>query len=165
MKTLKPVFDKNGSITAANASPLSDGASSLVLMSGDKVKELGLKPLAQIIGFADAAHQPEWFTTAPALAVPKALKMAGITANDVDYFEFNEAFAVVGIINNRLLGLDNKKVNVYGGAIALGHALGSSGSRILTTLTSVLHNEGGSIGAIGICNGGGGASAIVIKKV
>ncbi|MFN7311876.1 MAG: acetyl-CoA C-acyltransferase [Bacteroidota bacterium] len=165
MKTLKPVFDKSGSITAANASPLSDGASALVLMSGDKVKELGLKPLAQIIGFADAAHQPEWFTTAPALAVPKALKMAGITANDVDYFEFNEAFAVVGIINNRLLGLDNKKVNVYGGAIALGHALGSSGSRILTTLTSVLHNEGGSIGAIGICNGGGGASAIVIKKV
>jgi len=164
MKTLKPVFDKNGSITAANASPLSDGASALVLMSGDKVKELGLKPLAQIIGFADAAHQPEWFTTAPALAVPKALKMAGITANDVDYFEFNEAFAVVGIINNRLLGLDSKKVNVYGGAIALGHALGSSGSRILTTLTSVLHNEGGSIGAIGICNGGGGASAIVIKK-
>jgi len=165
MKTLKPVFDKSGSITAANASPLSDGASALVLMSGDKVKELGLKPLAQIIGFADAAHQPEWFTTAPALAVPKALKMAGITANDVDYFEFNEAFAVVGIINNRLLGLDNKKVNVYGGAIALGHALGSSGSRILTTLTSVLHNEGGSIGAIGICTGGGGASAIVIKKV
>ncbi|MCU0421779.1 MAG: acetyl-CoA C-acyltransferase [Bacteroidia bacterium] len=165
MKTLKPVFDKNGSITAANASPLSDGASALVLMSGDKVKELGLKPLAQIIGFADAAHQPEWFTTAPSLAVPKALKMAGVTTDEVDYFEFNEAFAVVGIINNKLLGIDSKKVNVYGGAIALGHALGSSGSRIVTTLTSVLHNEGGSIGAIGICNGGGGASAIVIKKV
>lgn len=165
MKTLKPVFDKNGTVTAANASPLSDGASALVLMSGDKVKELGLKPLAQIIGFGDAAHAPEWFTTAPSLAVPKALKMAGIDVKDVDYFEFNEAFAVVGIINNKLLGIDSKKVNVYGGAIALGHALGSSGSRIVATLTSILHNEGGNIGVTGICNGGGGASALVIKKV
>lgn len=165
LKTLKPVFDKNGTVTAANASPLSDGASALVLMSGDKVKELGLKPLAQIIGFGDAAHAPEWFTTAPSLAVPKALKMAGLSLNDVDYFEFNEAFAVVGIINNKLLGIDSKKVNVYGGAIALGHALGSSGSRIVSTLTSILHNEGGNIGVTGICNGGGGASALVIKKV
>lgn len=165
LKTLKPVFDKAGSITAANASPLSDGASALVLMSGEKVKELGLKPLAQIIGFADAAQAPEWFTTSPALAVPKALKMAGVDQKDVDFFEFNEAFAVVGIINNKLLGIDSKKVNVYGGAIALGHALGSSGSRILSTLTTILHNEGGSIGVTGICNGGGGASAIVIKKV
>lgn len=165
MKTLKPVFDKAGSITAANASPLSDGASAMVLMSEDKVKELGLKPIAEIIGFADAAQAPEWFTTAPSLAIPKALKMAGIEAKDVDYYELNEAFAVVGIINNKLMGLDAKKVNVYGGAIALGHALGSSGSRILSTLTSVLHNEGGSIGVTGICNGGGGASAIVIKKV
>lgn len=164
MKTLKPVFDKAGSITAANASPLSDGASAMVLMSEDKVKELGLKPIAEIIGFADAAQAPEWFTTSPALAIPKALKMAGIEAKDVDYYELNEAFAVVGIINNKLLGLDPKKVNVYGGAIALGHALGSSGSRILSTLTSVLHNEGGSIGVTGICNGGGGASAIVIRK-
>lgn len=165
LKTLKPVFDKAGSITAANASPLSDGASALVLMSGDKVKELGLKPLAQVIGFADAAQAPEWFTTAPALAVPKALKMAGVELKDVDFFEFNEAFAVVGIINNQILGIDPAKVNVYGGAIALGHALGSSGSRILGTLTSVLHNEGGTIGVTGICNGGGGASAIVIRKV
>ncbi|TAE87308.1 MAG: acetyl-CoA C-acyltransferase [Bacteroidetes bacterium] len=165
MKTLKPVFDKNGTITAANASPLSDGASAFVLMSGEKVKELGVKPLAQIIGFADAAQAPEWFTTSPALAIPKALAMAGINLHDVDYFELNEAFAVVGIINNKILNIDSKKVNVYGGAIALGHALGSSGSRILGTLTSILHNEGGSIGVTGICNGGGGASAIVIKKV
>lgn len=165
MKTLKPVFDKAGTITAANASPLNDGASALVLMSGDKVKELGLKPLAQIIGFADAAQAPEWFTTSPALAVPKALKMAGVELKDVDFFEFNEAFAVVGIVNNRILNIDSSKVNVYGGAIALGHALGSSGSRILTTLTSILQKEGGNIGVTGICNGGGGASAIVIKKV
>lgn len=165
MKTLKPVFDKNGTITAANASPLNDGASAFVLMSGEKVKELGLKPIAQIIGFADAAQAPEWFTTTPSIAIPKALKMAGIEAKDVDYYELNEAFAVVGIINNKLLGLDPKKVNVYGGAIALGHALGSSGSRILATLTSILGNEGGTIGVTGICNGGGGASAIVIKKV
>jgi acetyl-CoA C-acetyltransferase len=134
-------------------------------MSEEKVNELGIKPLAEIIGFADAAQAPEWFTTAPSLAIPKALKMAGIEAKDVDYYELNEAFAVVGIINNKLLGLDPKKVNVYGGAIALGHALGSSGSRILATLTSILHNEGGNIGVTGICNGGGGASAIVIKKV
>jgi acetyl-CoA C-acetyltransferase len=165
LKTLKPVFDKNGSITAANASPLSDGASAMVLMSEEKMNELGLKPIAQILGFADAAQAPEWFTTTPALAIPKALKMAGIEAKDVDFYELNEAFAVVGIINNKLLGLDPKKVNVYGGAIALGHALGSSGSRILTTLTSILNNEGGSIGVTGICNGGGGASAIVIKKM
>jgi acetyl-CoA C-acetyltransferase len=164
MKTLKPVFDKAGSITAANASPLSDGASAFVLMSESKMNELGLKPVAEIIGFADAAQAPEWFTTAPSLAMPKALKMAGIESKDVDFFELNEAFAVVGIINNKLMGLDPKKVNVYGGAIALGHALGSSGARILATLTSILHNEGGSIGAIGICNGGGGASAIVIRK-
>jgi acetyl-CoA C-acetyltransferase len=165
LKTLKPVFDKAGSITAANASPLSDGASAFVLMSEEKMNELGLKPIAQILGFADAAQAPEWFTTTPALAIPKALKMAGIEAKDVDFYELNEAFAVVGIINNKLLGLDPKKVNVYGGAIALGHALGSSGSRILATLTSILHNEGGSIGVTGICNGGGGASAIVIKKM
>jgi len=164
-KTLKPVFDKSGSITAANASPLSDGASAIVLMSEEKMNELGVKPIAQILGFADAAQAPEWFTTSPSIAIPKALKNAGIEANDVDFYELNEAFAVVGIINNKLLGLDAKKVNIYGGAIALGHALGSSGSRILSTLTSVLHNEGGSIGVAAICNGGGGASAIVIKKI
>jgi acetyl-CoA C-acetyltransferase len=165
MKTLKPVFDKAGTITAANASPLNDGASAVVLMSGEKVKELGLKPLAQIIGFADAAHAPEWFTTAPSLAVPKALKMAGIEHKDVDYYELNEAFAVVGIINNRMMGLDDKKVNVWGGAIALGHAIGNSGCRIVGTLANILQKEGGNIGVTGICNGGGGASAIVLKKV
>jgi acetyl-CoA C-acetyltransferase len=164
MKTLKPVFDKAGTITAANASPLNDGASAVVLMSGEKVKELGLKPLAQIIGFADAAHAPEWFTTAPSLAVPKALKMAGIEHKDVDYYELNEAFAVVGIINNRMMGLDDKKVNVWGGAIALGPAIGNSGCRIVGTLANILQKEGGNIGVTGICNGGGGASAIVLKK-
>lgn len=165
MKTLKPVFEKNGTITAANASPLNDGASAMVLMSGEKVKELGLEPIAQIIGFADAAQAPEWFTTTPSIAIPKALKMAGVSISDVDYFELNEAFAVVGIINNRILGLDDKKVNVWGGAIALGHAIGNSGCRIVGTLANILHTEGGTIGVTGICNGGGGASAIVIKKV
>lgn len=165
LKTLKPVFVKDGTVTAANASNLNDGATALVLMSGEKVKELGLTPLAQIIGFADAAQAPEWFTTAPAIAIPKALKMANVDIKDVDYFELNEAFAVVGIANNKLLGLDDKKVNVYGGAVALGHPIGNSGARIVATLTSVLKNEGGSIGVTGICNGGGGASAIVIKKV
>lgn len=165
MKTLKPVFDKNGTITAANASPLNDGASAMVLMSGEKVKELGLKPIAQIIGFGDAAQAPEWFTTAPSVAIPKALKMAGIEAKDVDFYELNEAFAVVGIINNKMLSLDDTKVNVWGGAIALGHAIGNSGCRIVGTLANILHKEGGSIGVTGICNGGGGASSIVIKKV
>jgi acetyl-CoA C-acetyltransferase len=165
LTTLKPVFEKDGTITAANASPLSDGASAMVLMSGEKVKELGLTPLAQVIGFADAAQAPEWFTTSPALAVPKALKHAGVSADEVDFYEFNEAFAVVGIINNKLLNIDEAKVNAWGGAIALGHAIGSSGCRILGTLAQVLHTEGGKLGVIGICNGGGGASAIVIKKV
>jgi acetyl-CoA C-acetyltransferase len=165
MKTLKPVFEKDGTITAANASPLNDGASAMVLMSGEKVKELGLTPMAQIIGMADAAQAPEWFTTTPSLALPLALKNAGIEMNDVDYFELNEAFAVVGIINERLMKLDSNKVNAWGGAIALGHAIGSSGCRITGTLANILHKEGGNIGAIGICNGGGGASAIIIKKV
>ncbi len=165
MKTLKPVFDKNGTITAANASPLNDGASAMVLMSGEKVKELGLKPIAQILGFGDAAQAPEWFTTSPSVSIPKALKMAGIEAKDVDFYELNEAFAVVGIINNKMLALDDTKVNVWGGAIALGHAIGNSGCRIVGTLANILHKEGGSIGVTGICNGGGGASSIVIKKV
>lgn len=165
LKTLKPVFEKDGSITAGNASPLSDGASAMVLMSGDKVKELGLKPIAQVIGFADAAQAPEWFTTSPALAVPKALEMAGIDANQVDFYEFNEAFAVVGIVNNRLLNIDDKKVNVWGGAVALGHPIGSSGCRITGTLANILQTENGQIGVAAICNGGGGASAIVLKKV
>jgi acetyl-CoA C-acetyltransferase len=165
LKTLKPAFEKDGTITAANASKLNDGASALVLMSEEKVKELGLKPLAKIIAFADAAQAPEWFTTAPALAIPKALKWAGLDIKDIDYFELNEAFSVVGMVNNHLLGLDNKKVNVYGGAVSLGHPLGSSGSRIVATLTSVLKQEGGKYGVTGICNGGGGASAIVLEAV
>jgi len=165
LKTLKSAFEKDGTITAANASKLNDGASALVLMSGEKVKELGLTPLAQIIGFADAAQAPEWFTTTPAIAINKALKMAGVDLKDVDFFELNEAFSVVGLVNIEILKLDPKKVNVYGGAVALGHPLGSSGSRIVATLTTVLKNEGGKIGVTGICNGGGGASAIVIKKV
>jgi acetyl-CoA C-acetyltransferase len=165
LKTLKPAFEKEGTITAANASKLNDGASALVLMSEDKVKELGLKPLAQIIGFADAAQAPEWFTTAPALAVPKALKMAGVDAKDVDFYELNEAFSVVGLVNMQLLGLDAAKVNPRGGAVALGHPLGSSGSRIVVTLVHELLQEGKRYGVTGICNGGGGASAIVIEAV
>jgi acetyl-CoA C-acetyltransferase len=165
LKTLKPAFEKEGTITAANASKLNDGASALLIMSEEKVKELGLKPLAKIVAFADAAQAPEWFTTAPSLAIPKALKWAGIDIKDVDYFELNEAFSVVGLVNNQILGLDSKKVNVYGGAVALGHPLGSSGSRIVATLTSVLNQEGGRYGVTGICNGGGGASAIVLEKV
>lgn len=165
LRALKPVFEKDGTVTAANASTLSDGASALVLMSAIKVKELGLKPLAKIIAFADAAQAPEWFTTTPSIAIPKALKWAGIDIKDVDYFELNEAFAVVGLANNKILGLDDKKVNVYGGAVALGHPIGSSGARIVATLANVLKQEGGKIGVTGICNGGGGASAIVIESV
>ena len=162
---LKPVFDKAGTVTAANASSLNDGASALVLVSGKKMKELGLKPLAKIIGFADAQQAPEWFTTAPAKAIPMALERAGKKVSDVDFFEINEAFAVVSLANNQLLNLDAAKVNVFGGAVALGHPLGNSGARILVTLINVLNKKGASIGAAGICNGGGGASAIVIEKV
>jgi len=165
LKTLKSAFEKEGTITAANASKLNDGASALVLMSEEKVKELGLKPLAKIIAFADAAHAPEWFTTAPALAVPKALKWAGVDIKDVDFFELNEAFSVVGLVNTQLLGIDANKVNVRGGAVALGHPLGSSGSRIVVSLAHILKAEGGRYGVTGICNGGGGASAIVIENV
>ncbi len=165
MKTLRPAFEKDGTVTAANASKLNDGASALVLMSEEKVKELGLKPMAQIIGFGDAAHAPEWFTTAPSLAVPKALKMAGVDIKDVDSFELNEAFSVVGLVNTQIMGLDAKKVNPRGGAVALGHPLGSSGSRILVTLAHQLQQDGKRYGVTGICNGGGGASAIVIEAV
>jgi len=165
LKTLKSAFEKDGTITAANASKLNDGASALVLMSEEKVKELGLKPLAKIIAFADAAQAPEWFTTAPALAVPKALKWAGVDIKDVDFFELNEAFSVVGLVNTQLLGIDANKVNVRGGAVALGHPLGSSGSRIVVSLAHILKAEGGRYGVTGICNGGGGASAIVIENV
>lgn len=163
--SLKPVFEKDGTVTAANASTINDGASALVIMSVEKAKELGLVPLAKIIGFGDAAQDPMWFTTAPSLAIPKAMKMAGVTKKDVDFYEINEAFAAVAIANNRQLELDPEKVNVFGGAVALGHPLGCSGARIITTLNSVLQQRGGSIGVAGICNGGGGASAIVIEKV
>lgn len=163
--SLKPVFDKNGTVTAANASTMNDGASALVLVSKEKAEELGLKPLAKIRGFADAATDPLWFTTAPALAIPKALKHAGVSADEVSYYEINEAFAAVAIANQRELHLDNDRLNVFGGAVSLGHPLGASGARIITTLTSVLHKKSGDIGVAGICNGGGGASAIVIEKV
>jgi acetyl-CoA C-acetyltransferase len=163
--TLKPAFVKEGTVTAANASPISDGASAVVLMSGTKMRELGLKPIAKIIGFADAAQAPEWFTTAPALAVPKALAKAGITIDQVDFFEVNEAFAVVALANAKELGIPMEKINVWGGAIALGHALGNSGARITITLSSILAKMNGKYGVAGICNGGGGASAIVLEKI
>ena len=163
--TLRPVFDKEGSITAANASTLNDGASALILASAEKVAELGLKPIAKIRASADAAHAPEWFTTAPSKALPIALKKAGLENIDVDFWELNEAFAVVGLANNKELGLDSSKVNVNGGAVSLGHPLGNSGSRIIVTLINVLKQNGGKIGAAGICNGGGGASAMVIENV
>ncbi|RQP12299.1 MAG: acetyl-CoA C-acyltransferase [Chryseobacterium sp.] len=164
--SLPTVFKKeSGTITAANASTLNDGASALILMSKEKMEELGLKPLAKIISYADAAQAPEWFTTAPAKALPIALKKAGLTKEDIDYFEFNEAFSVVGLANNKILGLDASRVNVNGGAVSLGHPLGSSGSRIIVTLINVLKQNGGKYGAAAICNGGGGATAIVIENV
>ena len=162
---LKPVFTKEGTVTAANASTLNDGASALVLMSKEKANELGLKPIAKILGFADAAQDPMWFTTAPSLAIPKAMKLAGVTPKDVSYYEINEAFSAVAIANNIKLELDPELVNVNGGAVALGHPLGSSGSRITTTLINVLKQNKASIGVAGICNGGGGASAIVIENL
>ena len=161
--SLRPVFKKDGTITAANASNINDGACAMVIMCADKAVELGLKPLAKIIGYADAAHEPEWFTTAPAKALPKALSKAGITLEDVDYFEFNEAFSVVGLANMKILGLSNENVNVNGGAVSLGHPLGASGARIVNTLLSVLEQNDGKIGAAAICNGGGGASALVVE--
>jgi acetyl-CoA C-acetyltransferase len=163
--TLRPVFQKDGTITAANASTINDGASAIVLMSEEKVKALGIKPLAKIIGFADAEQEPEWFTTAPAIALPKAIQMAGISPEDVSYYELNEAFSVVGLVNIKLLNLDPNTVNVNGGAVSLGHPLGSSGSRILVTLLNVLNQNGAKYGAAGICNGGGGASAMVIERL
>jgi acetyl-CoA C-acetyltransferase len=163
--SLRPVFDKDGTVTAANASTMNDGASALVLVSKEKAEELGLKPLAKIRGFADAATDPLWFTTAPALAIPKAIKHAGLTTEDIDFYEINEAFAAVALANQRELKLDNDKINVFGGAVALGHPLGASGARIICTLNSVLHQKSGTIGVAGICNGGGGASALVIEKL
>jgi len=162
---LRPVFSKEGTVTAANASTINDGASALILMSKEKADALGLKPIAKIRGFADAAQDPLWFTTAPSLAIPKAMERAGVKKEEVDFYEINEAFSAVALANNKELGLDAEKVNVFGGAVALGHPLGTSGARIIATLNSVLTNKGGKIGVAGICNGGGGASAIVIEKV
>ena len=162
--TLNAVFTKDGTVTAANASTINDGAAALVLMSEEKAQSLGLKPLAYIKSYADAAQEPKWFTTAPAKALPKALNKAGISISDVDYFEFNEAFSVVGLANAKILGLDNNKVNVNGGAVSLGHPLGCSGARIIVTLINVLEQNNAKIGAAAICNGGGGASAIVIER-
>lgn len=164
--TLPTVFKKEeGTVTAANASTLNDGASALILVSKEKMEELGLKPLAKIVSYADAAQEPENFTTAPAKALPIALKKAGLEVSDIDFFEFNEAFSVVGLANNKILGLDASKVNVNGGAVALGHPLGSSGSRIIITLINVLKQNNAKYGAAAICNGGGGASAIVIENI
>ena len=162
---LRPAFTKEGTVTAANASTINDGGAALVLMSAEKAAELGIQPIAKIKSFADAAQEPKWFTTAPAKALPKALDRAGITLQDVDYFELNEAFSVVGLANMKILGLDNDKVNVNGGAVSLGHPLGVSGARIVIALTSILKQNNAKIGAAGICNGGGGASAMVIESV
>jgi acetyl-CoA C-acetyltransferase len=163
--SLKPVFKKDGTVTAANASTLNDGAAALVLMSADKAKELGLTPLAKILGYADAQQAPEWFTTAPSKAIPLALHKANIDIKNVDFFEINEAFSVVSLANNQLLDLNENQVNVNGGAVSLGHPLGASGARIVVTLLSVLTQNDGKIGVAGICNGGGGASALVIEKL
>lgn len=161
---LKPAFTKEGTVTAANASTINDGAAALVLISKDKAQELGLQPLATLTGFADAAREPEWFTVAPAKALPKALDKANISIDDVDYFEFNEAFSVVGLANMKLLNLNDSKVNVNGGAVSLGHPLGCSGARIVVTLLNVLKQNNGKIGAAAICNGGGGASALILER-
>ena len=161
---LRPAFTKDGTVTAANASTINDGAGAMVLMSKEKAEELGLKPLATIKSYADAAHEPEWFTTAPAKALPKALDKAGVTIDDIDFFEFNEAFAIVGLANMKILGLTDKNVNVNGGAVSLGHPLGCSGVRILITLLNVLEQNNAKIGAAAICNGGGGASAMIIER-
>lgn len=161
---LRPVFKKDGTVTAANASTINDGAAAVVLMSGEKMKELGLTPLAKIVGTADAEQAPEWFTTTPSVALPIAAKRAGIEVSDIDFFELNEAFAVVGLANMKLMNLDASKVNVNGGAVSLGHPLGASGARVIVTLVNVLKQNNGKFGGAGICNGGGGASAMVIEN-
>ncbi|MCE2683383.1 MAG: acetyl-CoA C-acyltransferase [Flavobacteriia bacterium] len=162
---LRPAFDKEGTITAANASTLNDGASALILASAEAVEKHGLTPIAKLVSYADAAQAPEWFTTAPSLAIPIALDKAGLKTSDVDFWELNEAFAVVGIANTRILGLDPEKVDVNGGAVALGHPLGNSGSRVIVTLINVLKQNNAKIGGAGICNGGGGASAMIIENI
>ncbi|NVK03649.1 MAG: acetyl-CoA C-acyltransferase [Flavobacteriia bacterium] len=162
--SLRPAFTKEGSVTAANASTLNDGAAALVLMSREKAESLGLKPLAVVKGYADAAQEPEWFTTAPAKAVPVAIERAGLKKEDIEYYELNEAFSVVGLANVKLLGIDAEKTNVNGGAVSIGHPLGCSGARILVTLINVLEQNNAKYGAAGICNGGGGASAVVLER-
>lgn len=162
---LGPVFDKEGTVTAANASTLNDGASALILMSKEKAQALGIKPVARIVSYADAAQAPEWFTTSPAMAVQKALSKANLKVSDIDFWELNQAFSVVGIANTRELNLDPSKVDVFGGAVALGHPLGNSGARIIVTLLNVLKQHGGKLGAAAICNGGGGASAIIVERM
>lgn len=162
---LRPVFSKDGTVTAANASTINDGASAIILIGKKKMEELGLKPLARVAGFADAAQDPLWFTTAPSLAIPKAIAHAGLSKEDIDFYEINEAFSVVALANNKELGLDGDKVNCFGGAVSLGHPLGASGARIITTLNNVLHKKDGKYGVAGICNGGGGASAIVLENM
>ena len=163
--SLRPAFSKEGTVTAANASTINDGAGAVVLMSADKAKELGIKPIAKIKSYADAAQEPKWFTTAPAKALPKALNKAGVSIDEIDFFEFNEAFAVVGLANMKLLGLTDKNVNVNGGAVSLGHPLGCSGVRIIITLLNVLEQNNADLGAAAICNGGGGASAMIIERL
>ena len=165
ISSLNPAFTKDGTVTAANASTINDGAAALILMTEEKAIALGLKPLAFIRSYADAAQDPKWFTTSPSLAIPKALEKAGLTVDDVDFFEFNEAFAVVGLANAKILGISNDKINVNGGAVSLGHPLGCSGARIIVTLLNVLEQNNGKIGAAAICNGGGGASAIIIERI
>jgi acetyl-CoA C-acetyltransferase len=162
---LNPAFSKTGTVTAANASTMNDGAAALILMSGEKMNALGLKPLAKIMSYADAAHDPKYFTTAPSLALPKALKKANLTINDISFFEFNEAFSVVGVVNTKLLNLDSSKVNIRGGAVSMGHPLGCSGARIIVTLTHILQDHQAKYGAAAICNGGGGASAMIIERI
>jgi acetyl-CoA C-acetyltransferase len=162
--TLNPAFTKDGTVTAANASTINDGAAAVILMSEEKAIKLGFKPLAFIKSYADAAQEPKWFTTTPSKAIPKALAKAGLSIDDVDFFEFNEAFSVVGLANSKILGLDTSKVNINGGAVSLGHPLGCSGVRIIVTLINVLEQNNAKIGAAAICNGGGGASAIVIER-
>ena len=165
LKAMRPAFKPDGSVTAPNAAPINDGAAAVVLVSEAKLKELGLKPVAKILGWADAEREPERFTVAPALAIPKAIKHAGLTEKDIDFYEINEAFSVVALANIKQLGLDAEKVNIFGGSVAIGHPLGCSGARIIATLTSVLKEKGGKIGCAGICNGGGGASALVIENL
>ncbi len=163
--SLRPVFVKDGTVTAANASTINDGAAALVLMSKEKVEELGIKPIAKLIGYGDAAHEPEWFTTAPAKAIPKAIKKAGLTAEDIDFYEINEAFSVVALAGIKELKLDESKVNVNGGGVSLGHPLGSSGARIIVTLLNVLKQNNAKYGVAGLCNGGGGASSVVVEML